>query len=133
MDRGLVPEFKQWSVVTRLVEVDWSQADMDDVSIQTRTYPKTDPDYLNAMLHVMAKDLGWEMRPDGVVIQMIPVAKRKMQGRVVMVGWRHTFERIINRNLPGITRSAIAAKFNVDMMKFPIGAPHELRAALVEE
>ena len=133
MDRGLVPEFKQWSVVTRLVEVDWAQADKDDVSIQTRTIRKADPDYVPALLHVWAKDLGWELRPDGVIMQLTPVAPRKMQGRVVMVGWRHTFERIINRNLPGLTRSAIAAKFGVDMMKFPIGAPHELRAALVDE
>ena len=133
MDRGIVPEFKQWSVVERVVEVDWSQADKDDVSIQTEVVPTTSEEYVNALLHIMAKDVGWEFRPDGAIVKLTPVAKRKMQGRIIWLGWRHTFERIINRNLPGLTRSAIATKFGVDLMKFPVGAPHELHAALVEE
>ncbi len=133
MDRGLVPEFKQWSVVNKLVEVGWEQADKDDVSLQTRVIPAADPAYLDAALKLMAKENGYEMRPDGAIIKYTPVAMRKMQGLIILVGWRHTFERLINRNLPGLTRSAIAQKFGVDMLKFPIGAPHELHAALIEE
>jgi hypothetical protein len=134
MDRGLVPEFKQWSVVSRIVEVGWAEADKDDVSIQTQVIPKTDSGYVDATLHCMNNDLGWQYRPDGAVLKMTPVAKRKMQGRVVLVGWRHTFEKIIHRKIPGVTRKAIADKFVVDMLKYPIGAPHELlHAAFVEE
>ena len=133
MDRGLVPEFKQWSVVNRMTEVGWEEADKEDVSIQTRVIPTTEPEYLDAAIKIMAQATGYEMRPDGAIIKYTPVAMRKLQGRVIFVGWRHTFERIINRDLPGLTRSAIATKFSVDMLKYPVGAPHELHAALLEE
>jgi len=133
MDRGLVPEFKVWSVVNRLTEVGWDEADKEDVTIQTRSVPSTDPDYLCYALKIMANENGYSYRPDGTIIKYTPVAYRKLQGRVIQVGWRHTFEKIINRNLPGLDRMAIAAKFSVDMMRYPIGAPHELHAALLEE
>ena len=133
MDRGLVPEFKQWGVVEKESVVGWNEADAEGVTIKLRVIPSSDPDYMDAVLRLMAKEPGYEMRPDKAIIKSWPVKKGKGQGRVELVGWRHTFERIINRNLPGLTRSAIAAKFGVDMLKFPIGAPHELHAALVEE
>ncbi len=133
MDRGLVPEFKQWNVVTKMVPVGWEEADKEDVSLQSKVIRQDSTEYVDAILHLMNKENGYEMRPDGAIIKFSPVAMRKMQGRIVLVGWRHTFERIINRNLPGLTRSAIAQKFGVDMLKFPIGAPHELHAALVDE
>jgi len=133
MDRGMVPEFKQWTVITRLVPVGWEEADKDDVSIQTRVIPPSDSDYVDAALHVMNKTTGYEMRPDGSVLKYTPMAYRKVQGKVALVGWRHTFERIIFRDLPGLTRSAIASKFGVDMMLY-FGVPkHELHQALIEE
>lgn len=133
MDRGLVPEFKQWSVITRLVPVGWEEAEKDDVSLQTQVIPKTSDEYVDCILKCMAKEQGYEYRPDGAIIRYTPMAYRKVRGGVIMVGWRHTFERLINANLPGLTRSAIAQKFAVDMLKFPVGAPHELIAALTEE
>jgi hypothetical protein len=69
----------------------------------------------------------------GRLYRLVCRAYRKVRGRVVQLGWRHTFERIINANVPGATREAIGAKFKVDMLKFPVGAPDELIAALVEE
>ena len=33
MDRGVIPEYKLWSVSESVVEVDWAEADKDDVSI----------------------------------------------------------------------------------------------------
>jgi hypothetical protein len=133
MDRGMIPEFKQWTVITKYVPVGWEEADKEDVSISTQVIPMTSEEYRDALLHVMAKDTGYEWRPDGAIIRYTPMAYRKVQGRVAMVGWRHTFERIINRNLPGLTRSAIASKFGVDMLKFPVGTPQEMVAALLEE
>ena len=133
MDRGLVPEFKQWGVVEKEAEVGWDEADKEGVTMKIRVIKPWEPEHLDASLRLMAKEVGYEMRPDGAIIKSWPVKIGKGQGRVELVGWRHTFERIINRNLPGLTRSAIAAKFGVDMLKFPIGAPHELHAALIEE
>jgi len=133
MDRGLVPEFKQWTVITSYVPVGWEEADKPDVSIQTQTIQTTDSGYVDAMLHLMNKTTGYSMRPDGKIVKYTPMAYRKVQGRVALVGWRHTFERIIFRNLPGLTRSAIAAKFGVDMLIYA-GVPRaELYQALIEE
>jgi hypothetical protein len=73
------------------------------------------------------------MRPDGAIIKYTPVAYRKVQGRVALVGWRHTFERIIFRDLPGLTRHAIAEKFGVDMLLYAGVPKAELYAALIEE
>jgi hypothetical protein len=81
----------------------------------------------------MAKEVGWVYRPDGCIVAYTPVAYRKVRGKVVQVGWRHTLERIIHRDLPGLTREAIGKKFGFDMLKFPVGAPEELVAELVEE
>lgn len=133
MDRGLVPEFKQWTVITRYVPVGWEEADKDDVSIQSQVIPPTDSEYLDASLLLMNKTVGYEMRPDGAIIRLTPMAYRKVQGRVAMVGWRHTFERIIYRDLPGLTRAAIGKKFNVDMLIYAGVPKAELYAALIEE
>lgn len=133
MDRGIVPEFKQWSVVRKLVPVGWEEADGEDVSMQHRLIPPGDPAFLDAALAVMRQELGYQYRPDGCIVQYTPVAYRKARGRVVQVGWRHTFERIIHADIPRLSRLAIGAKFEVDMLKFPVGAPHEIIAELVEE
>ncbi len=133
MDRGIVPEFKQWSLVRRLVEVGWEEADKEDVSIQYNAIPSTNADYIDAAVRCMAKTVGYEYRPDGCIVKYTPVAYRKVRGRVVQLGWRHTFERIISRDLPGLTRDAIGRKFEVDMLKFPVGSPQEIIAELVEE
>lgn len=133
MDRGLVPEFKQWTVVSHLVPVGWEEADKDDVTIQTQLIPSTSSDYLDAMLHVMNRTTGFEMRPDGSILKFWPVATRKTRGRVAMLGWRHTFERIIYRDLPGLTRRDIAEKFSVDMLLYAGVPKAELYAALIEE
>lgn len=133
MDRGIVPEFKQWSVIRKLVPVGWEEADAEDVSLHHRTIHPGDPVFMDAALACMRQDLGYQYRPDGCIVQYTPMAYRKVKGKVVQVGWRHTFERIINADIPRLTRSSIAAKFEVDMLKFPVGAPHEIIAELVEE
>lgn len=133
MDRGLVPEFKQWTVITRMVPVGWEEADKDDVSMQSQVITAASDEFPEAALHIMNRTVGYEMRPDGAIIRFTPVARRRVQGRVALLGWRHTFERVINRNLPGLTRAAIAAKFGVDMLLYAGVPKHELYAALIEE
>lgn len=133
MDRGLVPEFKQWTVISHIVPVGWEEADKEDVSIQLEVIPPSSGEFLDAALHMMNRTTGYEYRPDGAIIKYTPVARRKTRGRVALLGWRHTFERIINRNLPGLTRGKIAEKFGVDMNIY-FGVPkNELYSALIEE
>ncbi len=73
------------------------------------------------------------VRPDGVLCEYKPVAVRTVPSRVVLVGWRHTFEKLIRADIPKITRESLAAKFGVDMLKYPQGAPEDVIAALMEE
>jgi hypothetical protein len=133
MDRGIVPEFKQWSVITSLLEVGWEEADKEDVTIQYSVIKPSQPEFLDCALHVMNKDTGYEYRPDGSIMRYTPVAYRKKRGRIVLVGWRHTFGRIIAAGIPGCTPHSIGEKFGVDMWQFPMGSPQENYAALIEE
>jgi hypothetical protein len=133
MDRGPVPEFKQWQVVIRTTEVGWEEADKEDVDILWHTVRPDDPEYVHALLRCEARDNSFQIRPDGTVLRLTPVAKRKVRGSVIQVGWRHTFEALLRRDLPKVTRMALAQKFGVDMLAFPVGPPEEVISELLEE
>jgi len=136
MDRGMVTEFKQWSVKEVVTEIDWADADKDGLmpSIQQLPVFPTEPDYFDLWdkaLH--GGDPGLAILPGGRLVRRKAMGYTKVRGRVIRLGWRHTLERIINAQIPGATRQAIADKFSVDMMKYPVGSPEELIATLVEE
>lgn len=134
LDRGVVPEFKQWAVKNQIVELPWADADKDDVSIQWVTVQPWEEGYID--LYLLAQtgaDPAYSIMPGGALVRRRAVGYAKVRGSVIMLGWRHTFERIIAANIPGATREAIAAKFGVDMNKYPTGAPEEVIAALTEE
>jgi len=133
LDRGPVPEFKQWSIITKLLEVGWEEADKEDVTMRFDVIKPSQPEFLDAALHVMNRDHGYEYRPDGSICKYTPVAYRKKRGRIILVGWRHTFGRIILANISGCTPDTIGAKFKVDMWQFPMGSPQENYETLVEE
>lgn len=134
LDRGMVPEFKQWSVKTQVVEIPWSDADKDGSGIRWETINPSNPCYVdlyieaskgvNPTLMIMA---------GGSLARCYATGEVKCRYRVITLGWRHTFERIIKADIAGATRSAIALKFGVDMLKYPVGDPEEIRAALIEE
>lgn len=133
MDRGLVPEYKLYSVTKVPVEVDWADADKEGVSIRYVQVLPTDEGYED--LEQAAKrgnDPAVQMR-GSMVIRMAPVAMRPMRGTVIRLGWRHTFEGVLRHDIPGVTRKSVSEKFGVDMLKYPMGSPSELLAALVEE
>lgn len=134
LDRGIVPEFKQWTVKQQIMEVPWADADKDDVSIQWVTVPPHYEGYED-LYRIAAKrlDPSYSIMPGGMLVRRRCMGYVKVRGSIVSLGWRHTFERIIHENIPGATRQAIGQKFGVDMNKFPVGAPEELIAALVEE
>jgi len=134
MDRGLVPEFKQWDQRTFTVEVPWSEADRDGVSITYVTILRSDPRHDD--FYALATK-GWDpeyaILDDGRLCRRKCIGTRTLRGRVRRVGWRHTFERLLQRGIPNVTRQTLAAKFHIDMMKFPVGPPEEVMAALMEE
>ena len=134
MDRGLVPEFKIWSVVKQPTRIEWWEADKDDASIQYRTLLPNDPMYEDGMRKARSgSDPQWLLLADGRVAECYAVGQRPVKGPIVRLGWRHTFERLLQHGVTGITRQSLSAKFGVDMLKYPMGPPEEVYAALVEE
>ena len=57
----------------------------------------------------------------------------KVKGAIIKLGWRNTFENLLSHNLPGINRASLASAFSVDLNKFPMGEPEEIRQALSQE
>jgi hypothetical protein len=78
-------------------------------------------------------DPSLNLTADGKLFRQQAFGYQKVRDRVIRVGWRHTFERLLQRNLPGITRDTLAREFGVDMLKFPVGIPDEVIADLVAE
>jgi len=134
MDRGMVPEFKVWSVLEMQVEVEWWEADKETASIQYETIPINDPNYADLRSDAEHhQSNGLVIMADGRLAKMRCLVTRKSRGRVVQVGWRFTFHNLINANIPGVTVQTVNAEFGVDMGKVPVGSPEEIYAALVEE
>ena len=134
MDRGVLPEFKLWSMVDQVVPVSLSESEIGDASIQYATIPPDTPGYEDLYQDALAHrrdDL--MIREDGKLCRLQAARTVKVRGRVVRVGWRHTFERIIMAQIDRAGRDEIAAKFKVNMYKMPVGGPLETWAAFVEE
>jgi hypothetical protein len=134
MDRGIIPEFKIWKTTKRIVELPWYAADREDASISYVSVPKSHPEYedLLAKGHNEANP-EYMVKTDGKLLKLQCMGYEPVKKTCLRVGWRHTFERILAKELPGVTRKAIEKKFGVDMGKFPVGTPEELVAALAEE
>ena len=48
----------------------------------------------------------------------------KQKTHIIKVGWRHTFERLVKRHIPGITWDALSSKFGVERkMPNPFNPP----------
>jgi len=134
MDRGVCPEFKVWSVEESIVPASFSEVDNEEVSLQYVVIPHDTPGYEDAWSDARkGRRDDVQIRADGNMVKLTPVRVSKVRGRCIRVGWRHTFERLILANIPGVTREALAAKFNVDMLKFPVGGPLETYAQIMEE
>lgn len=138
MDRGEVPEFKIWSVREGTVEIPAAEVSMiEGAWTQWNEVAADSPEYEIGCEKARTFDDGYAMETgrDGK-----PMLKHyrgyrieKSRGPIIKLGWRHTLERLLFEGIPGITRSALAEKFGVDMLKFPIGAPEELHDALIAE
>jgi len=134
MDRGTIPEFKVWTMKDADDRADWAEADKEDARVKYMTILKSDPAYADLYEEAKrGKNNDLQIMDNGKLVRRWVTAPRKVRDRVVMVGWRHTFERIIMANIPHLTREAIASKFNINMWMVPTGGPEETWAMLVEE
>lgn len=134
MDRGMVPEFKIWTVKEEVVEVPWSDYDKEGVSIQYRVIAPSEPNYIeNFMKAIKGNDPEWQTLGDGKLIRSFCLQVRKVRGRCLRVGWRHTFHRVAGYGIPHVTKESIAAKFHVDMNVMLVGSPDEIAQAILEE
>jgi len=134
MDRGMIPEFKAWGVSQRVVPAQWAEADQPNVSIRWSIVPTSTPDYVDlCLLAQSGRSNEYKIRDDGSLMVLEPVKTIDGRGKVWRLGWRHTFAAILFRNIPGITHASLGAKFGIDALAFPKGAPEEVHAALFEE
>lgn len=139
MDRGLVPEYKQWSMRVRYAPCRLDEWDGNDESVKIKwaVVPPSTPGYIELAMDVLAGKLeNYSIRDDGQIMRLEAHREQLVPDKIVWVGWRHTFEKILLHKIPGVTRDTIATKFGVDMLKYPMGAsgtPEEMLAALHEE
>jgi len=134
MDRGPVPEYKIWDVKKTQVPVQWAEADKDDVSIRYHVIPPTHPHY--ADLYEIARQGKHNelcILSTGKLVRTQCFGYRPWKNRVIRCGWRHTFERLLAAQIPGITRESLGRMFGVDMYKFPVGPPDEVIEAIWAE
>jgi len=133
IDRGLIPEFKLWEETMGVEEI--SMADIeryDNTRVAFAEILEGSEQYHAALSLAEKGDDNYGIF-NGKVYRYQPFRETKVLGRVLRVGWRHTFEAIIRTKIPGVTRSSISEKFGVDMSKYPIGPPEELKRLLFEE
>jgi hypothetical protein len=126
MDRGSVPEFKIWSMAIKPVQVGFGEADAEDAAVKYKIISPFTPGYTDMYL-AAARELDETLvvRNDGSLMKIHVTRPQQVKDRVIRVGWRHTFERLIMANIHNVTRQALAAKFNVDMFRWPTGSPIE--------
>jgi hypothetical protein len=134
MDRNVSPEFKTWEEEDGLKEISVADADRHD-EVQTLYFEvlPSDPTYHEALLRAQAKHDKYTLDDRGRVFRWQYIVPCRVRGAIIKLGWRNTFENLLRHRLPGITREALAEKFAVDLNKFPMGEPEEIRAALSQE
>ena len=134
MDRGMIPEFKAWGTQERVVPAQWAEADQSNVSIRWQIVPTSDPEYPDKWAMAKAGLANeYSVRDDGRLMFLTPFKTIQGRGKVWRLGWRHTFAAILFRQISGITHASLGAKFGIDAMAFPQGAPEDIHAALFEE
>lgn len=130
LDRGMVSEYKVWSLKTVQEEV---PADESGDMVNFERVGSADWTYRGLAERVTAGDKSCRVNSDGTITRFWTYRPKQIKNKVLRLGWRHTFENLLLHDVPGVTRESIAIKFRVDMYKHPVGPPEELVAALSEE
>lgn len=137
IDRGIIPEYKVWTQEDGAVEIPIVDAERyDDAVVAFVEILPTSPIYQDAW-DLAAKghdNYKIDRRADGdKLFHHRCMRVVKVRGRVLRVGWRHTFERLVAAKIPGVTRQSLATKFGVDMNRMPVGSKEEVEAAILAE
>jgi len=133
MDRGIAPEFKLWSIENGPIEIHPEKVQTTEGAWGSYTViDPSDPTYPDGLVKSATFSDGYELHEGKLKKHRGFVIGQKC-GPVVKLGWRHTFERLLYSNLPNITRRNLGIMFEVDMLKYPVGPPEEVMAALLEE
>lgn len=134
MDRGSVPEFKVWEKVRAWRPIEFSDRQLyEDTRCSYRTVGAGDRGYHEALSKAERNTEGYDLLPDRRVRIWSAQRLADGRGRVIKLGWRHTFEGLLAARIDGITRHRLGARFGVDMLKVPVGEIGDVVAALTEE
>jgi hypothetical protein len=134
MDRGMVPEFKIWTVKKALVPISLSEAHAKCLPIQFMEILPGSEYYDMGKEKAHKGDDAWNYDPEkNRLLRYQAFEWREAVDRIERVGWRHTFERLIAARIDGITRESIGKKFGVDMNVYPTGSPEDINLAIVME
>jgi hypothetical protein len=134
VDRGGVPEIKVYGVKDGIIPMPMSDINKyDDSKVTFLEILPTSHLYETAVSKVERGDDNYTRSSDGRVFLYEAMRFGKVRGDVQKLGWRHTFEALLNRQVPGVTRSSLSRKFNVDMLKYPVGTPEEVHDAVLAE
>lgn len=131
MDRGTLPELTVWSMMKDVVEVPVS-----DIHPGELAFYRT----VNVRITCLKCKGQWDMphRPDKILLclcgcdnrahsadlthwayQDVPtgtaLVRRSVKDRVILVGWRHTFKKILGFMVPGITEQRLELTFNITL------------------
>lgn len=132
MDRGVVTEFKLWEEADGVEEIPpGDESKFDDGCCTYIEILPTDSFYNQALLKAEKNDDNFTLGECGQVYKWAYFRFTKVRGRIIRLGWRHTFENLIRARLPGVTRGGIEHKFSVDMSFKPVGP--DAGAAISEE
>jgi hypothetical protein len=131
MDRGTLPEVPVWSTRKELVEVPWYDVRPGELALHTTTGVRGQCLKCNCTWDLPQRPIGWSgcfaacgnvgyasdlklFHYENVFTGKAQVF-RSVRDRVLLVGWRHTFDKLIRATIPYITKAALEQKFGVNL------------------
>jgi len=116
MDRGNLPEYKIWMLEPGVQDVSWGDIDRyDDVQIAYMEIVPTDPTYQDAWLAFEAKRDGYHLDMNGRLFHYRACRPSMTPAYIEYVGWRHTLYRVLQKQIPGVTREALCLALGLDV------------------
>jgi hypothetical protein len=65
--------------------------------------------------------------PNGDIVISTPMKIVRLPSQVIQIGWREVFERLLQANIPGVSKESLGKKFGVDMTS---AFQHDLQLAM---
>lgn len=129
MDRGNIPEYKIWMLEPGVEDISWTDIDKhDDAQIAYMEILPTDEQYPESWLSFEAKRDGYHMDMQGRLFHYRACVPSMTPSYIEYVGWRHTLHRVLQQQIPGVTREALcqALGLNVHTARFNEKVAHML-------